>query len=94
MNYCYELNMLEQVPLLYINYRKMKEFSPEKRKNIFKKEIVYLFFEENALKSFYKENQVTINRFTALVKPVFSSILNIIHPILYGPDATINFSGK
>ena len=55
MNYCYEINHYYKRPLLYINYRKLKDLSNEKKKNILKKEIIYLFFEQNSLESFYKE---------------------------------------
>ena len=37
MNYFYEINKFSKRPLLYINYRKMKDESQEKKKNIFKK---------------------------------------------------------
>ena len=55
MNFFYEINRGYKIPLLYINYRKMKDLSIDKKKNIFKKELIYLFFEENFLVSFYKE---------------------------------------
>ena len=35
----------------------MKDLSKEKKNNIFKKELIYLFFEENSLESFYKERE-------------------------------------
>ena len=57
MNYCYEINHYIKRPLLYINYRKLKDLSKEKKKNIFKKEFIYLFFEENSLQNFYKEKE-------------------------------------
>ena len=57
MNYFYEINQSSERPLLYINYRKMKDLSKEKKNNIFKKELIYLFFEENSLESFYKEKE-------------------------------------
>jgi hypothetical protein len=50
---CYKNNILE-TPTLYINYRKIKDLEKKERKNIFKKEIVYLFFKENILRDFYK----------------------------------------
>jgi hypothetical protein len=52
---CHIKNICEKFPLLYINYRKMISLKYEKKKNIFKKEMVYLFFEENSLISFYNE---------------------------------------
>ena len=52
---CHIKNRCEKFPLLYINYRKMISLKYEKKKNIFKKEMVYLFFEENSLISFYNE---------------------------------------
>ena len=58
MNYFYEINQFSKRPLLYINYRKMKDESQEKKKNIFKKELIYLFFEENSLESFYIKKRI------------------------------------
>ena len=55
MDYCYTLNEFHNIPLLYINYKYMKELTIEKKKNIFKKEFLYLFFEENALINFYNQ---------------------------------------
>ena len=55
MNYCYVKNELYKKPLLYINYKVLKESTNEKKKNIFKKEFIYLFFEEKALNNFYNE---------------------------------------
>ena len=55
INYCFEKNKLYKKPLLYINYRVLKESKDDKKKNLFKKEFIYLFFDENALKSFYNE---------------------------------------
>ena len=52
---CHIKNMINKIPLLYINYRKMVNLNYEKKKNIFKKEMIYLFFEENALINFYNE---------------------------------------
>ena len=36
----------------------MKDESQEKKKNIFKKELIYLFFEENSLESFYIKKRI------------------------------------
>ena len=45
-------NYYNKYPLLYINYRVLKNLKIEKRNNIFKKEMIYLFFDENKLKDF------------------------------------------
>ena len=48
-------NMTMKLPILYINYIKMKNLDSKKRKNIFKKEMIYLFFNKNILRDFYQE---------------------------------------
>ena len=45
---------IENNPTLYINYKTLKNLGIDKRKNIFKKEIIYLFFDEDKFKDFYK----------------------------------------
>ena len=53
MNFCLLYNIRNN-PTLYINYQVMKNLELKERKNIFKKEMVYLFFEETIFKSFYE----------------------------------------
>ena len=48
-------NISYKLTSLYINYKKMKTLDSKKRKNIFKKEMIYLFFDENNLREFYNE---------------------------------------
>ena len=52
LNFCFFQN-INNNPTLYINYKKLKETTIKSRNKIFKKEMVYLFFEENGLKDFY-----------------------------------------
>lgn len=53
--YCHLQNWAYSYPLLYINYKGMINLKYEGKKNIFKKEMVYLFFKENELINFYNE---------------------------------------
>ena len=55
MSSLFKKNQFNKIPSLYINYRHMINLSINKRKNIFKKEMIYLFFDENRLKYFYNE---------------------------------------
>ena len=48
-------NNIRRTPTLYINYRKMKDLEIKQRKDIFKKEMIHLFFEEKTLRDFYKK---------------------------------------
>ena len=75
-------NMSYQIPSLYINYIKIKNLELKKRKNIFKKEIIYLFFDEKNLKDFYKEKYHRIiisdkNNFIKCLKEFFETLMNI-----------------
>ena len=45
---------MDENPTLYINYRKIKNLSLKERINIFKKEMIYLFFDEMTLREFYR----------------------------------------
>lgn len=47
-------NNFMKKPFLYINHNKLKNLPEKERKNIFKKEMIYLFFKENILRDFYK----------------------------------------
>ena len=53
MNFCFLCNISKN-PTLYINYSKLKNLSEKQRKYIFKKEMVYLFFDFDKFKEFYK----------------------------------------
>ena len=80
MNYFYEINQCSKRPLLYINYRKIKDESQEKKKNVFKKELIYLFFEENSLESFYKEKEykkITSEKFLQFTYDFIKYLLDI-----------------
>ena len=78
MNYCYELNYHYKTPLLYINYRKLKDLSKDKMKNIFKKEFIYLFFEENSLKSFYKEKSYEKIKSEILIQFIYDFVKHLL----------------
>ena len=54
MNFCRH-KILSNNPSLYINYNILKNLEPKQRKYIFKKEMLYLFSEENAFKDFYNQ---------------------------------------
>ena len=54
LNYCFEFNLVNKYPLLYINYREIANLTPNEKINIFKKEMIYLFFDEKTLEYFYK----------------------------------------
>ena len=54
MNFILFCNALKN-PTLYINYNILKNLDEKTRKYIFKKEMVYLFFDINKFTSFYKE---------------------------------------
>ena len=58
LNFSFELNKIENVPLLYINYRELVKLTPNQKKNIFKKEMIYLFFNEDYLNYFIKVNHM------------------------------------
>ena len=79
MDYCYNLNEVYKIPLLYINYRKMKDLEFRKKKNIFKKELVYLFFEEEKLKKFYKEKDYELIASETLLKFIYDFIKNLMN---------------
>ena len=53
MNFCFFHNIKEN-PTLYINYKKLKKLEKYELKKIFKKEMIYLFFNEDKFKDFYK----------------------------------------
>ena len=78
MNYCFELNEYYKKPLLYINYRRIKNLTTEKKKNVFKKELIYLFFEENALTSFYNEKSYQ----TIIVDKLLQFIYDFVNHLL------------
>ena len=48
-------NNIRQTPTFYINYRKMKYLEIKQRKDIFKKEMIYLFLEEKTPEIFTKK---------------------------------------
>ena len=68
MNYCYDINEDYKQPLLYINYRVLKESNNEKKKNIFKKEFIYLFFDEVLLNNFYSYLNIGKNHSLRLIE--------------------------
>jgi len=47
-------SIIYELPILYINYRKLNELDSKERKNIIKKESLYMFFEENKCRQFLK----------------------------------------
>ena len=75
MDYCFEQNREDKVPSLYINYRIMKDLTSNENKNIFKKEMIYLFFKEESLKFFYKEKHYKNIK--------GKSIMNFIYEFIY-----------
>jgi len=74
-------NMSYQIPSLYINYIKIKNLDFKKRKNIFKKEMIYLFFDKDNLKSFYQEKYhrtiISDKNIILCLKNFLQSLINI-----------------
>ena len=68
-------------PLLYINYRKIAHLDLKERKNIFKKELLYLFFEEETLRDFLKNKYYKIIKkekdFILALKIFLQDLINI-----------------
>ena len=62
MYYSLLLNF-QNYPTLYINYKIMNKLELNERKNIFKKEMLYLFSEEDKLREFYKHKHHRIIKF-------------------------------
>ena len=79
MNYCYDINEDYKQPLLYINYRVLKESNNEKKKNIFKKEFIYLFFDEVLLNNFYNEKTYDSITKEKLIKFIYDYIVNLLN---------------
>ena len=79
LNFCSESNFLNKIPLLYINYRELKKLSPNGKKNIFKKEMIYLFFDEISLKDFYKNKPYGEIKNRNLIKFLYDFILNLLN---------------
>ena len=80
--YCCYLYNNDNNPTLYINYNIMKNLEPKKRKNIFKKEIIYLFYEKNKFLDFYKSKYHHIikdenNSFIKNLKLFIEQLINI-----------------
>ena len=40
LNFCFEFNLIKNIPLLYINYREIIKLTTNKKKNLFKKEML------------------------------------------------------
>ena len=79
INFSFELNKIENVPLLYINYRELLNLTPNKRKNIFKKEMIYLFFNENSLNYFYKSKPYGEIKVKGFMYFLYNFILNLLN---------------
>ena len=80
LNYCFEFNLTRNIPLLYINYREIINLTPNKKKNRFKKEMLYLFFEENSLEYFYKSKpygKIKKDNFVKFLYDFITNLLNI-----------------
>ena len=81
MNFCLVHN-LEKNPTLYINYKYVKNLDKNKKKCIFKKEIVYLFFNSEQFKDFYIKRYHHIivdekNSFIKNIKLFLKLLINI-----------------
>ena len=74
------LNEAYKFPLLYINYKKMDNFNILFKKNVFKKEMIYLFFKEKDLKYFYKSGaykSITKQKLMKFILEFVTHLLNI-----------------
>ena len=79
MNYCYERNEVNSEPLLYINYRAIKACQKKnEKKNIFKKELIYLFFSEDELEKFYKRKTYEDITSEKLLKFIYNFIKDLL----------------
>ena len=79
MNYCYTKNEYYQRPLLYINYRILKNVNNYKKKNIFKKEFIYLFFEEKVLNNYYNEKTYDSILKEKLIQFIYDYIVHLLN---------------
>ena len=79
LNYCFEFNFLQNIPLLFINYREFIKLTPKEKLNLFKNEILYLFFEENNLEYFYKSKPFENINKDSLLKFIFGFIINLLN---------------
>ena len=79
MNYCYEKNEFYKQPLLYINYRVLKKSDKNKRKNIFKKEFIYLFFDEEKISNFYNEKDHDAIMQEKLIQSIYDYIVHLLN---------------
>ena len=71
---------IEKNPILYINYQVMKSLELKERKNIFKKEMVYLFFKKEYMKDFYQSKyHKIIKKETNLLKALKTFVNNLIN---------------
>ena len=52
--YSFMLENFVEIPVLYINYKVLNKLELKERKNIFKKEMIYLFFKKEVFKDFYR----------------------------------------
>ena len=74
------LNKAYEFPLLYINYKQMDNFNILRKKNIFKKEMIYLFFNEDELKDFYQSGpykSITKQKLMKFISNFITYLLNI-----------------
>ena len=79
MNYCYERNEANSEPILYINYRAIKACQKKnEKKNIFKKELIYLFFSEDELEKFYKRKTYEDITSEKLLKFIYNFIKDLL----------------
>ena len=78
LNFSFELNEIEHVPLLYINYRELMKLTPNQKKSIFNKEVIYLFFNENYLNDFYKSKSYGEINEKGLISFLYDFILNLL----------------
>ena len=79
MDYCYAKNEYYQRPLLYINYRILKNVNNYKKKNIFKKEFIYLFFEEKVLNNYYNEKTYDSILKEKLIQFIYDYIVHLLN---------------
>ena len=79
MNYCYEKNEVYKYPLLYINYRTLKSANNYKRKDLFEKEFIYLFFEEKVLYKYYNEKNYYSIIKEKLIKFIYDYIVHLLN---------------
>ena len=79
LNFCFEFNLIKKIPLLYINYREIINLTTNEKKNLFKKEMLYLFFDENALEFFYNSKPYEKIKKDVLGKFIFDFITNLLN---------------